>query len=296
MKKHFYHVLFCTVLSAAFVVSSATVAPSDITGYFGKLKHNFDRIASHPVVHSKNLKALDSYYGQIMEQVPQAHSILVSDIEGDVISEIQRGETPRHASRNVGLNHWFSMVKSTEEEYMDFVKTPDGLYYLLWSKPLFTNGEQSEKQLIGALAMQIDLWDCFDEFSSGAQSPFLIAINGRSWYSHEWKSVKPFEKQSFSIPGITVCELYRDIDPTVAAADTRGGAGIHNGEGAMPFKDGVTVASIFATVQNIPSKYLTLVGIYALILLVILFFVVFKITVWIKHKFLLRSVEKTLSY
>jgi hypothetical protein len=93
-----------------------------------------------------------------------------------------------------------------------------GRYYLLWAAPILkkTKGKEAFK---GAVALKIDLWDCFQKYSKTAETPFLIRMGRLSLYSYKWNDTFAFVEEPLLIPGVEkITVKYPKSGGTAAAA------------------------------------------------------------------------------
>lgn len=197
-------VLFPIVLMGAFSGAlGEPVSPEqlqgDINSYFQDIKTTFDRIADAPAVKRTSLSKTDRYFVSALRQHQAIFTLIKTNSQGVVISEVIRGQKPERNFRNISTQQWYSKVERTHKDYQGFLKEDNGRYYLFWSKPVLKGGNQ---RFVGSVVAKIDLWDCFHAFANDVTEPFLIRMHGISLYSNKWKNGNEYRELDLDVPGV----------------------------------------------------------------------------------------------
>ncbi len=189
----------------------------DIENYFSELQNTFTLIAGASSVKSTSLSRTERYFVAILKKNQTLYSLIKTNSKGVIISEVIRGQTPERDYRNVADQPWFRTVLKKREDHYGFVKEETGRYYLFWGKPVF----KGANRFVGAVAVKIDLWDCFHKISADVKKPFLVRLGNKSLYSHKWKKKSPYNDDLLNIPGVRKISLRLEkIGSQKVASDT----------------------------------------------------------------------------
>ena len=177
----------------------------DLDTVFAKIKADFDKMAASTSLKSPQSKIVNGFFSQTLKAKNRQpwHSLIRTDKKGKVINEVIRIEGVSKEKRSVADQAWFAQVSKTRKEHTDIIKTEKtGRYYLLWAAPIISKVKGAET-FQGAVVAQIDLWDCFDQFSDIAPSSFMIRILGRTTlYDHQWKDTIKYLEKPLTVAGI----------------------------------------------------------------------------------------------
>ncbi|MBN1761137.1 MAG: hypothetical protein JW863_22605 [Chitinispirillaceae bacterium] len=255
-----------------------------LNDYFVQLDADFAKVADAGAVRSTSLRPAERLFVREMRK-NQAYTIFLrTNSKGVVISEVVRGEKVERPMRSVSDQRWFQVVSKKNEAYYSLIKDTDrGRYYLLWTRPILKRGDR----FVGAVAVKIDLWDSFYEFSNSMYVPFLVKLGRKSLFSHKWENGLIGAEKPLTIQGIdriSVIYIQEKKQPsTVAQKDTA-----------------VTAAPVAAsTVQNKePPKTSKKKGGGGLLvfLLVLLFggigIASFMLVAWMRRRALLKRIDE----
>lgn len=184
-------------------LTARQTSKEDIENYFSELQNTFTLIAGASSVKSTSLSRTQRYFITILKNNQTLYSLIKTNSKGVIISEVIRGKTPEKDYRNVADQPWFRTVLKKREDHYGFVKEKTGRYYLFWGKPVF----KGANRFVGAVAVKIDLWDCFHKISADVKEPFLIRLGNKSLYSHKWEKESLFNDDLLNIPGVRKISL-----------------------------------------------------------------------------------------
>lgn len=175
----------------------------DLDTLFARTKSDFDKMAASTVLKSPKLKTVNGLFWQSLKAHQPWHSLIRTDKKGEVINEVIRIEGESKEKRSVAGEAWFAQVSKTMKEHTTIIKIEKtGRYYLIWAAPIVSKVKGTET-FQGAVAAQIDLWDCFDRFSDRSTTPFKIQILDRVFlYNHLWNDTIKYVKKPLAVPGI----------------------------------------------------------------------------------------------
>jgi hypothetical protein len=175
----------------------------------------FDRTAGAKIMKRKHRGKVDRHFIWVLRQFSTIHEFVRTDAEDRVVNEVIRGAIPKRVRKPIDPDKWYGFLKKRKDprESIWFDKE-NGRYYLVWSRPVEIG---KEKRYGGSVAVLIDLWNSFHRFSKRIKEPFLIIINGKILYSHEWKLDKASIIESFEVPGVKKAAIRFRRAPVVAA-------------------------------------------------------------------------------
>ncbi len=213
-----YHIVLATVLFLHYSVTAEEILKQTIEDYFSELQNTFTLIAGASSVKSTSLSRTERYFVTILKKNQTLYSLVKTNSKGVIISEVIRGQTPERDFRNVADQPWFRNVSRKREDHYGFVKEEKtGRYYLFWGKPVL----KGSNRFVGAVAVKIDLWDCFHKLSADVTTPFLIRLGNKSLYSHKWEKEYNYREELLTVPGVRKISVrIRKTVPAQTTEDT----------------------------------------------------------------------------
>lgn len=193
---------FLLLILTATVIIAEPSLKEDIEEYFTDQWQAFDKIATSSSIKKTSLSYIDRYFISILKRNQTFYTFIKTNSKGVLINEVIRGERPERKFRDVGIQRWYYHVSRKYKDYHGFLKDENGRYYLFWAKPVLKTTRSGAKKYIGAIAVKVDLWDCFHKFASDINEPFLIRLGRKGLYSNKWKKGIDFEEKSLEIPGV----------------------------------------------------------------------------------------------
>jgi hypothetical protein len=187
---------------------------------FAKTKTDFEKMALSPILKSPRLPMVNSFFIQSLKIHLPWQSLIRTDKKGQVIDEVIRIEGISKEKRSVADQTWFTQVSKTMKEHNEIAITEKtGRYYLVWAAPIVSKVKGADV-FQGAVAVRIDLWDCFDRFADTWTSPFMIRILGRvTLYDHLWKDTIKYIEKPLAVPGLDkIAVRYPGMTTELAAA------------------------------------------------------------------------------
>ncbi len=166
--------------------------------YFADLETYCDKLAKTQAAKSTSLRQTDRFFVTVLKKNQPFYSLIKTNSKGIVISEVIRGETHERDYRSIADQRWFSTVSSKLEMYHGLLKEDTGRYYLFWAVPVL----KGSGHFVGAVAIKIDLWDCFHKISADVKEPFLIRLGVKSLYDHKWEKGTQYAEEILEIPGV----------------------------------------------------------------------------------------------
>ncbi len=175
----------------------------DLDTLFARTKTTFDKMATSAVLKFPKPKPVNALFWKTLKAHQPWHSLLRTDKKGAVVNEVIRIEGESKEKRSVAGEVWFAQVSKTMKEHLSIVKNEKtGRYYLIWAAPIVAKVKGSET-FQGAVAAQIDLWDCFDRYSDKSTTPFKIHILDRVvLFEHLWRDTIKYAEKHLIVPGI----------------------------------------------------------------------------------------------
>ena len=267
-----------------------------INHYFSVLQKDFNKCVSSSVCKKPRTSPVNRLFSATLKKHPAMYSLVRVNAKDVIINEVDRGALPKKVHKKIAKQAWYVAVEKNREYYG--VMEENGKYFLLWAKSII-----SKKGFGGAVAVKIDLWDCFHSLTSESTVPFIVRINGKSLYSHKMKDDAIVQEEPLYIPGVANASLLSE-KPVVAAAPAP--AGPHSGEmlAASVRRDtgsqgaSRTAEASIDTSEKIkspaanPSKHRTLFIIVGIVLAVIIIILLVQFYTWLNHRFLMRSINR----
>lgn len=267
-------------------LTAKQASKEDIENYFSELQNTFTLIAGASSVKSTSLSRTERYFVTILKKNQTLYSLIKTNSKGVIISEVIRGKTPEKNYRNVAGQPWFRTVLKKREDHYGFVKEETGRYYLFWGKPVF----KGANRFVGAVAVKIDLWDCFHKISADVNEPFLIRLGNKSLYSHKWKKGPLYKDDLLNIPGVRKISLRLEkVGAQKKASDT---AAFSIAQDTAIKKQPVEKKDTKGFSLKKMSIFQKIVGIAMIIAFLVLLFYLTKLITIIKDWRLRKKIEK----
>jgi hypothetical protein len=259
--------------------------------YFAALKKDYDKLAISKAIKNPHTDPINKLFvASLKKHLPISYLARVNT-KGVLINEVVRGQIPqKKVHRKVGKEEWYSFVVKNKKAFSG-ISEENGRYYLIWSKPLLG----AKKRSAGVVVEKIDLSDCFNMLSKETTAPYLIRLEQKSLYSHKWKNDSSYLEEPMTIPGIEKITFLTE-KPVVAshAAETLD-VSVQRVNSVPASPAPVTVEKP-EKVKKKPAKItkkrmlVIIIGIVVVLLLIIL---LFRFYIWLNHKFLMHSINKT---
>jgi len=220
-------IVWCVVVSLLLLFPAAgsaavSIMKKSMDSMFVTIKQDFDSIAASPIVKKKPVAPVDGYFFTALKAHQPYYSLVRTDSKGVVVNEVIRlVEKPSTKKQNVSKEPWFRYVSTRQAPYHWFMKIEEtGRYYLFWAAPIIDKSQKGKEAFQGAVALKIDLWDCFCDFSKNVETPFLIRVNKMRLYSNKWKDSIAYREELLSVPGVKKISVRRPkvIAPVAAPA------------------------------------------------------------------------------
>jgi hypothetical protein len=287
-------VLGCLALALPLLVSVPCFSESmkdTANTYFAALKKDYDKLAISKAIKNPHTDPINKLFvASLKKHLPISYLARVNT-KGVLINEVVRGQIPqKKVHRKVGKEEWYSFVVKNKKAFSG-ISEENGRYYLIWSKPLLG----AKKRSAGVVVEKIDLSDCFNMLSKETTAPYLIRLEQKSLYSHKWKNDSSYLEEPMTIPGIEKITFLTE-KPVVAshAAETLD-VSVQRVNSVPASPAPVTVEKP-EKVKKKPAKItkkrmlVIIIGIVVVLLLIIL---LFRFYIWLNHKFLMHSINKT---
>jgi hypothetical protein len=170
---------------------------------FIKMKQELDDMVSSPLLHSKPVVPVNSYFLRTLKGNQPFYSLTRVNQIGDVVNEMIRlVEKAEEKKQNLSKEPWVKQTVKKKGEYSGTIKLEEtGRYYLVWAASITGNNEKVKDPFEGALALKIDLWDSFHKFANTIETPFLIRIDRLHLYSNKWKDTIAYKEELLTVPG-----------------------------------------------------------------------------------------------
>ena len=175
---------------------------------FIKFQKDFDKIAASAAIKKSAVGPVNRLFFNSLKKHQPYYSFLRTNQKGIVVNEVIRlVEKPSTKKQDVSKEEWFKRASTKMEPFQDCLfQNETGRYHLFWVSPIISKGKKGKETFAGAVAVKIDLWDCFHQFSKDQDTPFLVKMDKKSLYSNKWDNNSPSAKEPLVVPGID--EIY----------------------------------------------------------------------------------------
>ena len=183
-------------------------APSAMTlgmdSLFIKIQKDFDEVATSPIVKNKAVAPVNGYFLKVLKGNQPFYSLTRVDAKGVLINEVVRlVEKTDVKNQDLSKEAWVKSTVKKHTAYWGRIKLEEtGRYYLVWAAPVIEKDKKGKETVEGAVALKIDLWDCFHKFANTSEPPFLVRMDKMGLYSNKWKDGIKFKEDALSVAGI----------------------------------------------------------------------------------------------
>jgi hypothetical protein len=278
---------------ASCIVFSATVSADSLQAgidtFFIRLSGEFDRIAANPAVKKRRPAIIDAYFLRQLKRHQVVRSITRTDAKGVRVTEMVRIKGANHEKQSMKKEQWFAEIVKGAREYHT-LERDTGRYYLIWSKPVVAAG--AAKKIAGVVMMKIDLWDCFQELSNSAETPFLVFLKKTRFYDHKWKKTYEYDEVPLSVPGANEMTLrvQKIVAAAVPAPDSN--LAVAKPESTKIDSTPAQAGSTKPDVKTILLKYKKIVIVAGIVGVLFLGMLVVLLVSWIKNKMVIRAINR----
>jgi hypothetical protein len=189
---------------------------------FIKMKKDLDDMGTSPVIHGKPTSTVNSFFLKMLKENQPFYSFTRVNKAGEVTNEMIRlVEKADEKKQNLSKEPWFKQAGKKHAEYFSMFKLEEnGRYYLVWAIPITDQNDKVKDPFEGALALKIDLWDCFHKYANNVETPFLIRVDRLHLYSNKWKDSIAYKEELINVPGAkkVFVRYPKDMTAVVAAA------------------------------------------------------------------------------
>jgi hypothetical protein len=271
---------------------SAESFPAVVDTYFVQLSAELAKIAENPALKKNRAAGIDPLFLRELKRNMVINALVRTDAKGQLTTEFVRMKEPNHGKVSYKKQKWYSEIAKGAPEYFG-MDSDTARYYLVWSKPIVSGVKSTTAPIAGVVMMKIDLWDCFCKLARNVETPFLVRLNKISLYSNKWQNAKAYDEFPLNVPGARAIALRMEkpapvAAPAAVAPAKPDSAKINN----VLSKADSNYAAQKKSAEKTRAKKLGLIAaIAAFILLLVL---VISFISWIRHKMLVRSINKGL--
>ena len=171
---------------------------------FMKVQQDFDEIVASPIVKNDAVAPVNDYFLKVLKEHQPFYSLTRVNAKGVLVNEVIRlVEKTDVKNQNLSKEAWVKRTVKKRKPYTGLVKLEEtGRYYLLWAAPVIEKETKGKAVVKGAVALKIDLWDCFHKFANTSETPFLVRIGRLSLYSNKWQDSIRYKEDALVVAGI----------------------------------------------------------------------------------------------
>jgi hypothetical protein len=258
--------------------------------YFAAIKKDFDKIAASKTIAKPRPGPVNALFAATIKKNPPVFSLVKVNAKGSVVNEATRGNKSKKKSHlKIGKEEWYIATVKNKKAFSG-ISEEKGRYYLTWTRPLLG----AKKRLAIVVAEKIDLGACFDILSKETTTPFLVRMDNKVLYSHNWKNDSSFLEEPMVIPGIEKVTFLTEKPVAVARAPEPLDISVQK-VNAVPAAPTQVTPEKPEKVKKAPakiSKERVLSIIIGIIIILLLIIFIFRFYIWLNHKFLMHSINK----
>ncbi|HMD69018.1 MAG TPA: hypothetical protein VKF42_09095 [Chitinivibrionales bacterium] len=297
-KKSHPRILSAVLLMCCFTSSFSGSLQDSFNNYFASLNKDFGRLAANTAHKNMRSKSTNGMFVAFLKKHQPCSYLAKINQRGKIVNEVIRGEVPKKTvNRKVGDAEWYTSTVKSKKPYQGFVED-NGRYFLVWTVPVL-----SKKKFVGVVVSKIDIWDCFHKLSNETPAPFLVQLGQKSLYSNKWKNEGEFSEDTLSVPGAEQISLLSEKPLAAARAAETLAASVRRDTASLTQPAGSS-QSISSSQPNAAAseksmkkpagkaKHRTVVIAIAVVVVLVLLFFIFRLYVWLNHKFLMRAINK----
>jgi hypothetical protein len=116
------------------------------------------------------------------------------------------------AYRSVANQRWYNAVRTSLKPYHTTIGDRRGARSLLWAEPVIIVSAGGKKRFGGAVAVKVDLLECFQQVAAASEYPFRVLAGGAPLFAHRWESDMDYDEAAVEVRGldnVVVCEVRR---------------------------------------------------------------------------------------
>jgi hypothetical protein len=271
-----------------------------IDSIFINLQNDLDEIASSPAVKNKNLASVNGYFFKELKKNQVYYSFTKVNSKGILTNEVIR-LVENNTVKPVSLNkeYWVKRTLTARKPYYGLKKLEQtGRYYLLWAAPILSQDKTGKEVVLGAIALKIDLWDCFHKFANKTEIPFLVRMNKMRLYSNKWENGVKFREELIDIEGIKRITVRYPKDIETTAAPVAPEPVIENttpavDSSAIKAAQLDSIKAVKAVQEKKKAQRTNMIIIAVLVLLALIIAFLFIVVPSMKQRRILKEIEKS---
>ena len=266
---------------------------------FIKIRQDFDEVVASPIVKNKAVAPVNAYFLKVLKGNQPFYSLTRVNAKGVLINEVVRlVEKTDVKNQDLSKEAWVKSTVKTHKAYWGRVKLEEtGRYYLVWAAPIIEKDKKDKETVEGAVALKIDLWDCFHKFANTSETPFLVRMDNLGLYSNKWKDGIKFKEEALSVAGIKKISV-RYPKVAIPVADSVVAKAPVQQPPSVPAVDSTRIkaASDSIKAQNAQLKQKqhkkNIIAIVAIALIGLIIAIMFIIAPMIKQRMIMGKIDK----
>lgn len=286
--------------------SGNTATPSEMKvqmdSIFIDLQNDLDEIVNSPAVKNKTAATtINGYFFKELKKNQVYYSLTKVSSKGILTNEVIRMvEKPNVKPVSLSKELWVKRTITARKPYWGLKKLEQtGRYYLIWAAPILSQDKKGKEVVSGAVALKIDLWDCFHKVANKSETPFLVRIDKMKLYSNKWENGVKYKEELLTVAGIKKISVRypRVIETAVAPVvpsepvvkDTTPAVD----SSAIKAAKLDSVKAVQAVLEKKKAQKTNLIIIAILVLLALIVAFLFIVVPTIKQRRLLREIENS---
>ena len=284
--------------------TSHPAAPSEMKiqmdSIFINLQNDLAEIVSSQAVKSKNLAAVNGFFFKELKKNQVYYSFTKVNSKGILTNEVIR-LVEKNTVKPVSLNkeYWVKRTLTARKPYYGLIKLEQtGRYYLLWAAPILSQDKTGKEITLGAVALKIDLWDCFHKFANKTDIPFLVRMNKMRLYSNKWENGVKFREELIDVEGIKRISVRYPKGIEATAAPVAQEPVVENpapvvDSSAIKAAKLDSIKAVKAVQEKKKAQRTNMIIIAVLVLLALIIAFLFIVVPSMKHRRIMKEIEKS---
>jgi hypothetical protein len=267
---------------------------------FIKIQQDLDEVVASSIVKNKAVAPVNAYFLKVLKGNQPFYSLARVNAKGVLINEVVRlVEKTDVKSQDLSKEAWVKSTIKKHTPYWGRIKLEEtGRYYLVWAAPVIEKDKKGAETVEGAVALKIDMWDCFHKFANTSETPFLVRMDKLGLYSNKWKDGVKYREEALSVAGIKKISV-RYPKVAIPAADTVVATAPVQQPPSVPAVDSISIKAAQDSIKAAQNAQLkqkhhkkNIITIVVIALIGLIFAILFIFAPMIKQRMVMGKIDK----
>ncbi|MBD3345773.1 MAG: hypothetical protein GF401_11990 [Chitinivibrionales bacterium] len=208
-------ILVFSLISAGF--SADENFPEAVDSYFSNLDSYLEKISQSKAMRSR-VSTGDNYFLKEAQEHPEIHTFIRTNSKGKIVNEVIEGEVAEKDYRDISNQSWYDETVGDLKPYYGRLKSGND-HYLFWTQPIKLQTRSGGVRSGGAVAVKVDLKDCFDLIARKTDKSFAVRYDNSTIFTHEWDNSGISKTIQPEIQGVPDLSIKYKVGTAQASAD-----------------------------------------------------------------------------